>query len=115
MHVLKQFFFRSPRQGDRSRPGGSGGGVRVRCPPRNHPYRTADGSCNNRKRREWGSSFAPFLRFLPSVYGDTVGAEFRSPSRSRAGNRRLPSPRRISSEVHKESTADTQQFSMLVS
>ncbi len=44
---------------------------------RTYPYRMADGSCNNLARPEWGVSFAPFLRFLPHVYGDTIGEEFR--------------------------------------
>ena len=89
--------------------------VERRCPPPSHPYRTADGSCNNLRNRDWGSAFSPFLRFLPAVYGDTVGAEFRGPTRRRRGNQALPSPRTVSSSVHRDSSADTQQFSMMVS
>ena len=88
---------------------------REECPPSSHPYRTADGSCNNLRNRDWGSAFSPFLRFLPAVYGDTVGAEFRGPTRRRRGNQELPSPRTVSSSVHRDSSADTQQFSMMVS
>ena len=28
-------------------------------------FRTPDGTCNNFKHPNWGSSFMPFLRFLP--------------------------------------------------
>ncbi len=35
-------------------------------------YRTADGTCNNLKHTSWGSSFMPFLRFLPPDYSDGV-------------------------------------------
>lgn len=35
-------------------------------------YRTADGTCNNLKHSSWGSSFMPFLRFLPPDYSDGV-------------------------------------------
>lgn len=35
-------------------------------------YRTADGTCNNLKHPSWGSSFMPFLRFLPPDYSDGV-------------------------------------------
>ena len=77
------------------------------------PYRRPDGSCNNPARPEWGSSFSPFLRFLPPVYGDDIGNAFRLPRRSRRQSE-LPSARRISTAVHKDSTAETQQFSMMV-
>ena len=72
-------------------------------------YRSADGSCNNLNNPSWGSSFMPFLRFLPPDYSDGVQA-FR---RARSG-RPLPNPRLISSTIHKTSPADTQQFTMLV-
>lgn len=57
-----------------------------------------------------------FLRFLPPVYGDALGNEFRRPVRqNNRNNRELPSPRLISSEVHRDSSAETAQFSMMVS
>ena len=31
-------------------------------------FRTPDGTCNNFKHPSWGSSFMPFLRFLPPDY-----------------------------------------------
>jgi hypothetical protein len=31
-------------------------------------FRTPDGTCNNFKHPNWGSSFMPFLRFLPPDY-----------------------------------------------
>ena len=35
-------------------------------------YRTPDGTCNNFQRPSWGSSFMPFLRFLPPDYSDGI-------------------------------------------
>merc|ERR1719367_949496 len=72
-------------------------------------YRTADGSCNNLKNPAWGSAFMAFLRFLPPDYSDGVQAV----RRARSG-RELPNARLISSTVHRQSSADTQQFTMLV-
>jgi hypothetical protein len=31
-------------------------------------FRTPDGTCNNFQHPNWGSSFMPFLRFLPPDY-----------------------------------------------
>ena len=53
-------------------------------------YRSADGTCNNLKHPVWGSSFMPFLRFLPPDYSDGVQA-FR---KARNGGD-LPNPRLI--------------------
>jgi len=88
----------------RQRPGGE-----PRCKGLDLLYRTADGTCNNLKHTSWGSSFMPFLRFLPPDYSDGVQA-FR---KARSGGQ-LPSPRLISSSIHRQSQADTQQFTMLV-
>lgn len=43
-----------PRQAD--------GDNRSRCSGNALIYRTADGTCNNLRRTDWGSSFTPFLR-----------------------------------------------------
>ena len=51
----------------RQRPGGE-----PRCQGLDLLYRTADGTCNNLKHTSWGSSFMPFLRFLPPDYSDGV-------------------------------------------
>ena len=51
----------------RQRPGGE-----PRCKGLDLLYRTADGTCNNLKHTSWGSSFMPFLRFLPPDYSDGV-------------------------------------------
>ena len=41
-------------------------------------YRTADGTCNNLERPDWGSSFTKFLRFLPPVYRDAESSLLHS-------------------------------------
>jgi hypothetical protein len=35
-------------------------------------FRSADGTCNNLEQPQWGSSFMPFLRFLPPDYSDGI-------------------------------------------
>lgn len=57
----------------------------------NSPYRTADGSCNNKNNPWWGKSISPFKRLLAPVYDD--GLE-KPRSRSMNGER-LPNPREI--------------------
>ena len=56
----------------RQRPGGE-----PRCKGLDLLYRTADGTCNNLKHTSWGSSFMPFLRFLPPDYSDGVQVIFK--------------------------------------
>ena len=51
----------------RQRPGGE-----PQCKGLDLLYRTPDGTCNNLKHTSWGSSFMPFLRFLPPDYSDGV-------------------------------------------
>ena len=51
----------------RQRPGGE-----PQCKGLDLLYRTADGTCNNLRKTSWGSSFMPFLRFLPPDYSDGV-------------------------------------------
>ena len=72
-------------------------------------YRTPDGTCNNVKHPTWGSSFMPFLRFLPPDYSDGIEEMRRSVS-----NGPLPNPRLISTMVHKDESHDTDQFTMMV-
>ena len=72
-------------------------------------YRTPDGTCNNFKHPSWGSSFMPFLRFLPPDYSDGIEEFRRSVS-----NGPLPNPRLISTMVHRDESHDTEQFTMFV-
>jgi hypothetical protein len=72
-------------------------------------FRSADGTCNNLEHPDWGSSFMPFLRFLPPDYSDGV-QEFRLAQSGKP----LPSPRAISAMVHRESSDDTPPFTMMV-
>jgi hypothetical protein len=58
---------------------------------------------------EWGSSLMPHLRFLPPSYGNGIESDRKSVS----GNA-LPSPRRVSSSVHQESSAETPMLTMMV-
>jgi len=72
-------------------------------------FRTPDGTCNNFKHPSWGSSFMPFLRFLPPDYSDGIEEFRRSIS-----NGPLPNPRLISTMIHRDESHDTQQFTMMV-
>jgi len=72
-------------------------------------YRTPDGTCNNFDHPSWGSSFMPFLRFLPPDYSDGIEQFRRSVS-----NGPLPNPRIISTMVHRDESHDTDQFTMFV-
>ncbi|XP_067680260.1 peroxidase-like [Haliotis asinina] len=59
-------------------------------------YRTADGSCNNIRHPDWGQSFIPMRRFLPSQYGDGIS----SPRTSGLYGIPLASPRLICTTLH---------------
>lgn len=72
-------------------------------------FRTPDGTCNNFKHPSWGSSFMPFLRFLPPDYSDGIEEFRRSIS-----NGPLPNPRLISTMIHRDESHDTTQFTMMV-
>ncbi len=41
-----------------------------------NPWRTIDGSCNNRERPWWGASTTPFQRFAAPAYDDGIGYEY---------------------------------------
>ncbi|XP_069177766.1 salivary peroxidase/catechol oxidase-like isoform X1 [Procambarus clarkii] len=58
-------------------------------------YRTINGTCNNRRNKNWGSAGVAFQRILPPDYHDGVNSA-RQQAKSGAP---LPSPRSISSRV----------------
>lgn len=60
------------------------------------PYRTFDGSCNNEKHPEWGMAGRQQKRHLPPKYRDGFG----SPRTHGVTGDPLPSPRKISNEIH---------------
>lgn len=68
------------------------------CPPASQRYRTADGTCNNRRRTRWGAAQQPFHRFLAPAYAD--GVELVRHSVVGDGAERLQSARFVSLLVH---------------
>ncbi|XP_040568625.2 LOW QUALITY PROTEIN: salivary peroxidase/catechol oxidase [Lepeophtheirus salmonis] len=79
------------------------------CEKQTQIYRSVSGICNNLDHPSWGSAFMPFYRFLPADYSDGI----QSIRRSTMGGP-LPSPRKISAAIHKKSSAETNQFTMMV-
>lgn len=59
-------------------------------------YRTADGSCNNRRNPDWGKSFTPFNRIVFPEYEDNFDAAKVTGTTSRQP---LPSARLVSTTV----------------
>lgn len=82
---------------------------KIQCPAFSALYRTADGTCNNLKRPEWGASFRPFQRFLPAEYSDGV-----EKVRLSVYNKPLPSPRMVSALIHRHRNITAQQFTTMV-
>lgn len=57
----------------------------------NNPYRTIDGSCNNKCNTWWGQSVTPFRRLLAPAYDDGLDA----PRKRSVTGSLLPNPRKI--------------------
>lgn len=57
----------------------------------NNPYRTLDGTCNNKQHTWWGQSVTPFRRLLPPAYEDGL----ESPRLRSVTGSLLPNPRKI--------------------
>jgi peroxidase len=88
----------SPQQGTFALPSISvrGTSIESTCPPvakcnLNYPYRTMDGSCNNKQNPDWGKSQVALQRILPPKYGDGVNSP-----RVQSSGLPLPSARLIS-------------------
>jgi peroxidase len=60
-------------------------------------YRSVEGLCNNLEHPEWGAAMNGHHRFLPPDYGDGIS----EPRKSVTGYP-LPSPRAVSSHLHKD-------------
>jgi len=60
-------------------------------------YRSVEGLCNNLEHPEWGAAMNAHNRFLPPDYGDGIS----EPRKSVTGYP-LPSPRSVSSHLHKD-------------
>ncbi|CAH0564612.1 unnamed protein product [Brassicogethes aeneus] len=80
-----------------------------RCSQATRRYRTADGTCNNLRKPWRGSAMLPLQRFMPPVYEDGI----QSIRRSVFNSRRLPSPRSISTRVHRDKNQEIQSVTLL--
>ena len=56
-----------------------------------YPYRTMDGSCNNRKNPWWGKKETPYKRLLQPIYNDAIN----EPRYKSINGKRLKNPRSI--------------------
>ncbi|OWF44554.1 chorion peroxidase-like [Mizuhopecten yessoensis] len=59
-------------------------------------YRTTEGTCNNLQNTKWGSSMAPYLRYIPAAYDNGIDI----PRQHGRGGNLLPGPRVISNILH---------------
>ncbi|RZF47556.1 hypothetical protein LSTR_LSTR009092 [Laodelphax striatellus] len=73
-------------------------------------YRTITGWCNNLHNPSYGKSFQPFIRLLSSVYEDGVG----SPRSLSILGKPLPSPRRVSTNIHTDISRPHTRYSLMV-
>ncbi|RWS11661.1 peroxidase-like protein [Dinothrombium tinctorium] len=73
-------------------------------------YRTYTGHCNNLKHPSWGAANTPFVRFLPPAYSDGIDG----PRVSIVDKGPLPSPRLITSIVHKDYDHPNAELSILL-
>ncbi|ROT80397.1 putative chorion peroxidase-like [Penaeus vannamei] len=73
-------------------------------------YRTFDGTCNNRRNKEWGKAGTAFQRILPQDYHDGVNM----PRQFSVRGSLLPSARSISSSVVVDRDARYDNFTILI-
>lgn len=73
-------------------------------------YRTIDGTCNNRRNKDWGRAGTSFQRILPPVYEDGVN----TPRFEAKNGARLTSPRTISSQVVLDRDDIYDNFTLLI-
>ncbi|XP_067122505.1 peroxidase-like [Centruroides vittatus] len=71
-------------------------------------YRTYTAHCNNIHQPNWGATHTAFVRFLPPAFEDGI-----STSRISVTGKPLPSPRLISSIVHRDYNVPSEKFTVL--
>ncbi|XP_071086488.1 myeloperoxidase-like [Haliotis cracherodii] len=76
----------------------------------NSRYRQIDGMCNNEREPQWGSTEQPFKRILHSAYEDGTFV----PRLTDSEGKRLPSPRLISTRVHRSISRKSSDNTLLV-
>lgn len=74
-------------------------------------YRTADGSCNNRRNGDWGKSFSPFNRMAQPEYEDGFDAPRVT---GRSSRQFLPSSRVVSFTVAPDSNQNSDSLTLMV-
>ncbi|XP_065339548.1 heme peroxidase 2-like [Cloeon dipterum] len=79
------------------------------CDPTS-PFRTFSGVCNNLARPNLGRSLTPYTRLLPAAYQDRVSV----PRVTGISGRPLPSPRIISTLVHRDVSHLSSRFSLML-
>lgn len=81
----------------------------IRCDPTGR-FRSFTGHCNNLKNAAWGAAQTPFVRYLAPRHPDGIQAE-RS---SVVDGSPLPSPRLVTSTVHRDNDQPSGDLSLLI-
>jgi len=81
----------------------------VRCDPTGR-FRSFTGHCNNLKHPAWGAAQTPFVRFLAPRHPDGIQAERTSV----VDGSSLPSPRLVTSIVHRDHDQPSSELSLLI-
>lgn len=81
----------------------------VECDPLGR-FRSFTGHCNNLKNPTWGAAQTPFVRFLDPQHPDGIQAE----RRSALDDSPLPSPRLVTSIIHRDQDQPSGDLSLLI-
>lgn len=81
----------------------------VECDPLGR-FRSFTGHCNNLKNPTWGAARTPFVRFVDHQHSDGIQAERRSV----LDDSQLPSPRLVTSMVHRDQDQPSGELSLLL-
>lgn len=73
-------------------------------------FRSFTGHCNNLKQPAWGAAQTPFVRYLAPKHPDGIQAERASVE----DNSKLPSPRLITSIVHRDHDQPSGDLSLMI-
>ncbi|GLV44597.1 uncharacterized protein CBL_13471 [Carabus blaptoides fortunei] len=82
----------------------------IPCRPAAKRYRTADGTCNNRKHPKRGSALTPQQRFLPPRYDDGL----QTIRRSVVNRSPLPSAREVSTRIHRDRHLEAPSITLML-